>query len=348
MKKNNRFKQEFGLTLFFTLLFVLAMTATFSLSGVLTRVVYYSPLFHREHMPPYTWSFIFTIINLVLGTMAALVCSRNFFAPLNRIFHASDRIADGDYSVRVHPHGIRRIKRFGEKFNRMAEAIGSVETLRADFVNNFSHEFLTPIVSIKGFAKMLHRDDLTMAEKCEYVDIIISECERLSELSTNVLFLSSIEKQTELTDTSRFNVSEQLRLVIALLDSKWSDKHIAFDFECAEVYVEANEQLLKQVWINLLDNAIKFSPDNTTITIGIKNTDKTATVTITDQGEGMSAQTLPHIFEKFYQGDISHTVKGNGLGLSVVKKIVELHRGTVRVISTGADGSVFEVALPQT
>lgn len=150
---------------------------------------------------------------------------------------AADKIAEGDYSVRIHLDNSEAFARLSDSFNHMARELGSVEMLRSDFVNNFSHEFKTPIVSIRGFAKMLKRDDLTPEKQSEYLDIIISESERLAALSTSVLTLTKIERQTILTNKKEFNVSEQLRLVIAMLSDKWQKKQIVFDFDCGEIFL---------------------------------------------------------------------------------------------------------------
>lgn len=289
--------------------------------------------------------FLFCIISILIGTLLAAVFSRLPLKPLREIMAAVDKIADGDYSARIDLKGTEDFKTLSQKFNHMAEEIGSVEMLRSDFVNNFSHEFKTPIVSIRGFAKALKWDDLAPEEREEYLDIIISESERLSDLAANVLYLSKIETQTILTDKTKFNVSEQIRLVIALLDQKFLEKHIEIIFDCREFFIRGNQEMLKQVWINLLDNAIKFSPENGTVTIQIHQAQEHLVFRILDQGCGMSQETMAHIFDKFYQGDISHSTSGNGLGLAIVKKIVELHGGTVSVSSSGS-GSTFEIKLP--
>lgn len=288
--------------------------------------------------------FLFSVVSVLIGTVLAILFSKAPLHPLRELMAATDKIADGDYSVRLTLKGPEEFRELGNKFNHMAEELGSVEMLRTDFVNNFSHEFKTPIVSIRGFAKALKWDDLTPEEREEYLDIIISESERLSALSLNVLYLSKIENQTILTDKKRYNLSEQIRLVVALLDRKLCEKQIEITFDAEEFFIQGNEEMLKQVWINLLDNAIKFSPDDSKIDIGITaNTDRT-TVTITDHGEGMSPETMAHLFDKFYQGDLSHSTSGNGLGLSIVRKIVDLHGGKLSVRSSDR-GSTFEVIL---
>ncbi len=289
--------------------------------------------------------FLFCIISILIGTLLAAVFSRLPLKPLREIMAAVDKIADGDYSARIDLKGTEDFKTLSQKFNHMAEEIGSVEMLRSDFVNNFSHEFKTPIVSIRGFAKALKWEDLTTEEREEYLNIIISESERLSDLAANVLYLSKIETQTILTNKATFNVSEQIRLVIALLDQKFSEKHIDIIFDCKEFFIRGNHEMLKQVWINLLDNAIKFSPENGIVTVQIHPVQEQIIFRISDQGSGMSSEIMTHIFDKFYQGDLSHSTSGNGLGLAIVKKIVELHKGTVSVSSSDR-GSTFEVKLP--
>ena len=247
--------------------------------------------------------------------------------------------------MRVAPGGSDEFRMLGEKFNHMAEELGSVELLRSDFINNFSHEFKTPIVSIRGFAKALKWDDLSESERSEYLDIILEESERLSALAENVLALSRVENQTILTDKTRFNVSEQLRLAIALMDGKWPDKRIDFAFDGGEAYLEGNEQLLQQAWINLLDNAVKFSPEGGTVEVSVAQAGGRMTVSVSDQGPGMTEDVRAHVFDKFYQGDASHTTKGNGLGLALVKRIVELHGGTVEPFAREGGGSRFVVTL---
>ncbi|MEA4964609.1 MAG: HAMP domain-containing sensor histidine kinase [Oscillospiraceae bacterium] len=289
---------------------------------------------------------IFALVSLAVGTVMAFLTSKRPLAPIRRMMEATDQIAGGDYSARIDLKGPEELKQLAEKFNDMAEELGSVEMLRSDFVNNFSHEFKTPIVSIRGFAKMLKRDDLTAEERNEYLDIIISESERLSDLSTNVLNLSKIEQQTILTNIIRVNVSEQIRQVIALLDCKMEAKRIQIDFDCDEVVLNANEELLKQVWINLLDNAVKFSPQGGTISIRIVPEAEYYRIAIKNESESLSKESVAHIFDKFYQGDASHKEKGNGLGLTIAKRIAELHDGTIEVQNDKDQTVTLSVVLP--
>ena len=289
--------------------------------------------------------FMLVIISLSIGAAFTFVFSYMFIKPIRTLEKAADKIAEGDYSVRVSLNGMEEFKQLGERFNHMAEELGSVEMLKSDFVNNFSHEFKTPIVSLRGFAKMLKNDDLTAEEKSEYLNIIIDESERLAEPSPSILNLSRLEQQTILTDKTRFNVSEQIRLVIAMLDSKWHTKNIDFTFEDKDIFINANREMLEQVWINLIDNAIKFSGEKGKVAIQIDENEAEVSVKIKNYGAYITPDKSPHIFEKFYQGDFSRTTKGNGLGLSIVKEIMELHKGKVKLLESGENGTVFEVVL---
>lgn len=337
--------KRFRLTLLFALLIFIIMLLTMALVFVgFHLLVYFGIVPDRkiDRLP----LFLFSVVSIGVGTVLSILFSKRPLKPLREIMDATDRIADGDYNVRIDLRGPEEFRTLSDKFNHMAEEIGSVELLRSDFVNNFSHEFKTPIVSIRGFAKALKWEDLCEEERNEYLDIIISESERLADLSYNILYLSKLEKQTILTDKHTINVSEQIRQVIALLYEKWSERSIELWFDCGETYLACNEELLKQVWIDLLDNAIKFSPIGGKIEIRIAETADELTVSILDEGGGMSEETQQHIFDKFYQGDLSHTTTGNGLGLAIVKRIVELHAGQIRA-HTIEKGSAFIIKLPK-
>ncbi len=289
----------------------------------------------------------FAIVSVSVGTVLAFLFSRLPLKPIRTVCEAADKIAEGDYSVRINLKGPTEFIQLTDSFNHMAEELCSVEMLRSDFVNNFSHEFKTPIVSVRGFAKMLKRDDLTEEERNEYLDTIITESERLAELSTNVLNLTKIEQQTILTDKRLFNVSEQLRLVIAMLSEKWLKKQLEFDFDCGEIYLTGNEEMLKQVWINLLDNAIKFSPDGGAVIIKLRRTAKSVIITVSNEGNILTEESAKHIFDKFYQADKSHAARGYGLGLAITKQIIELHSGTITAKGTEDSRIEFRIELPK-
>lgn len=289
--------------------------------------------------------FLFCLSSIVLGTLLATIFSPKALQYIHEIIAATDKIADGDYSARLSLKGPEEFRILADRFNHMATELGSVEMLRIDFVNNFSHEFKTPIVSIRGFAKALKWEDLSVEERNEYLDIIISESERLSELSSNVLYLSKLENQSILTDKKRFNVTEQIRLVLALLDEKIQQKKIDLTFDNPEVFLEGNEEMMRQVWVNLLDNALKFSPDGSQIEIQIEEAPSQLTIRISNDTTPISPEMKEHLFDKFYQGDPSHSTPGNGLGLSIVKKIITLHEGSIDILSA-EQRCIFEILLP--
>ena len=255
----------------------------------------------------------------------------------------------GDFRARVHfGKRIDMIPAFlqvEESFNKMAEELGDTEMLRQDFINNFSHEFKTPIVSIAGFAKLLQRADLDETQKREYIDAIVEESRRLSDMATNVLKLTKVENQTILTGVSQYNLSEQLRSAVLLLEDQWTAKHMELDMDFPEVSITANEDMLREVWINLVQNAVKYSPDYGPLQIQIQQAQDKVRVCVANSGE-IPAEHLGRIFQKFYQADRSHFSAGNGVGLAIVKRIVELHGGTVSAESTGG-AVIFTVELPK-
>lgn len=299
------------------------------------------------------WRIVSTmaIISTVFGVIITAVGSMLYLRPINRIISQMNRLASGDYRARLHfGRPISAYPTFREistSFNKMAEELESTEMLRSDFINNFSHEFKTPIVSISGFAKLLKRGDLTAQQQREYLDIIESESVRLAAMATNVLDMTKVENQTILTDVTRFNLSEQIRsCVLLLLEGKWAQKEIEFSVEFDEYAIMANEEMLKHVWLNILDNAIKFSPEGAVVSVAIQDRGQRLDVTVCNSGECIPQDRIGKIFNKFYQADESHSKEGNGIGLALVKMITELHRGTVTVTSEN-DLTAFTVSLPK-
>lgn len=286
------------------------------------------------------------IISIVIGTTLSFFMSHFPLRPLHALIRAIHEVSAGNYDVKIHLEHPKEFQELSECFNQMTEELAGIEMFRTDFINNFSHEFKTPIVSILGFAKLLKGQKLDPCQSQEYLDIIIEESRRLSELSSTVLNLSKVESLTLLTDKTEYSLSEQIRESILLLESKWSKKQINFNIDMEEVLIRANEQLLKQVWMNLLDNAIKFSPSSGRIFVILRTDSGNAVFAVKDQGSGMDDSIRKYIFDKFYQGDTSHHMEGNGLGLPLVKKILKLHKGEISVQSQKGKGSVFIVRIP--
>ncbi len=286
------------------------------------------------------------IAALFFGTSIAGMLGRKVMRPINELSDAIERVASGDFSARVRvPHN-PAFRRPMISFNKMAHDLDGIESLRADFVNNVSHEFRTPLSSISGYAKLLQRPNLTEDERREYAGIIAGESNRLATLASNLLRLSKLENQQIVPDRAVFSLDEQLRQAIVLLEPEWSAKDLQMDVQLDPVQYFGNEELLMPVWTNLLGNAIKFTPEGGSVAVRLIDAEDSVIARIKDSGIGMDAETLSHIYEQFYQGDASHAREGAGLGLSLVKRIVELCGGTVGVRSEPGKGTAFEVRLP--
>ena len=293
---------------------------------------------------------VIAAMSLVCGTLIALFLGSVPLRSMNKMTEGLHRLASGDYKAHIEPKGflcmIAPVRDMVESFNATAAELEGTEMLRSDFINNFSHEFKTPIVSIAGFAGLLKQGNLSREEQLEYLDIIESESRRLAQMATNVLDMTKVENQTILTDVTTFNLSEQLRTCVLLLERKWETKNLEMNLELEEHMISGNQELLKHVWVNLLDNAIKFSPEGQTVEISAAEEEGRIAVSICNTGSFIPKGQQEAIFRKFYQADRSHNTEGNGIGLAVVKRVVELHGGTVAVESNPAF-TKFTVVLPK-
>ena len=291
---------------------------------------------------------LFVIVVILLGTLIASLSGKVIVSPIKKLIHGIRRVSHGDFSVQVECDTRTEISELITEFNKMVRELGNIETLRNDFVANVSHEFKTPIAAIEGCATLLQDKNLSPEERLEYTQLISESAHRLSVLTTNILQLSKLENQEIVPELKEFSLDEQLRQAILLLENQWSEKSIDLDIDLDPVTVFASEELLMQVWTNLIGNAIKFSHNGGSITISLKSTDKKYFVSIKDTGIGMSPETIEHIFDKFYQGDTSHSGKGNGLGLPLANRIVTIFGGNMFVKSALGQGSEFVVELPKT
>lgn len=327
-----------------TIIMLLTIVAIYALA----RLGFIETTGEQVGLPELLRFFIYT--SLIIGSPLASLTGKITLKPIKRMIDQLDRLASGDFQARLHfgkpiaDHPT--FKRVERSFNRAAEELDRTEMLRSDFINNFSHEFKTPIVSIAGFAKLLRRGNLTDKQKEEYLEVIEEESLRLSALANNVLNLTRVENQTILTEVTRFNLSEQIRGAVLLLAEKWTPKNLCMDIQFGEHMICANEELLKQVWINLLDNAVKFSEPNGTISVDISEGSESLSISVSNHGKDIPKDRIDHIFNKFYQVDESHSSLGNGIGLAVVKKVCELHGGAVSAKSENGI-TVFTVVLPK-
>lgn len=333
----------FSVIVFFIFLITSAIVMLVSAILVQTGTISLVKISRQEPIVPFA---MLLMVSIIIGTVVSFVISRIPLRPIRRVIDAINRLAAGDFSVRLSTTMAPTFRELVESFNSMAEELGSIELLRTDFINNFSHEFKTPIVSIKGFAEELKHDDLTKEQRDEYLDIIIAESSRLASLATNVLNLSKIEQQVILTDQKEFNITEQVRRCILLFENKWENKHISLNVEMEELSYTGSEELLNQIWLNLIDNAVKFTPQGGVIGIRLSKSGDALRFIITDDGCGISEEAISRVFDKFYQADPARAGSGNGIGLTVAKRIAELHGGTISCRSQEGAGTEFTVTLP--
>lgn len=322
--------------------------ALFYLSYILIRTELISGLSYSAPRP-FTIILFMSLISWIIGSILSFFTYKIPLKPINTMIEKMNQLASGNFKVRLKFDGLLKsypaYKGLRDSFNKMAEELEKTEVLRSDFINNFSHEFKTPIVSIAGFAKVLKRGNLTEEQRAEYIDIIEEESLGLSYMATNVLNFTKVENQTILTDASYFNLSEQIRSSVLLLEKKWLEKNLELGLEFSEYTITANEELLKQVLINLIDNAVKFTPYGGMIDVKIVGDDDYITVEITNTDSEISLTSRTKYLIKFYQADESHSSKGNGIGLAIVKRSVELHKGEVSVKSKNGV-TTFKVELP--
>lgn len=293
----------------------------------------------------------------IVGSVLSFFLIKHFLKPLSELMAATKAVAEGDYSVRVsrektpldiknYQNPMNEFEDFVDSFNKMAESLSSVEMLRSDFINTISHEFKTPVVSIRGFAKLLQNPDLTDEQRKAYTDTILEESLRLTNMSSNIMLLSRYESTHILTDKIVYSLDEQLRSAIQLQSKDWLAKNITLSGELENVEYYGNPDILAHLWSNLLSNAIKFTPENGEISIYLSRSADTITVRFRDNGIGMNEEALTHIYEKFYQADTSRQSAGNGLGLSIAKRVVTLCDGRIDVSSQPGEGTEFTVTLP--
>lgn len=347
MNMIKRLTGKIGLSLYFSLAVFIIFLITVLITGVLVYLLTVFGVLNERIIQDFkVLTFIILIACIMIGTVTSGLASRRMLKSIRTFIDATNQLAGGDFTTRLQLNNPPEFKILSANFNRMADELGGIEILRTDFINNFSHEFRTPIVSIKGFAEILKDDALSKEERNEYLDIVIEESTRLAALASNVLSLSRVEAQMILTNREPFNVGEQIRQCVLLLHTKMEKKHISVKANVQDYEVPGNKEMLNQVWLNLLDNAIKFTPEHGEIEVSMRQAEDKIEITIRDNGAGISPAALPRVFDKFYQQDTSHSTAGNGLGLTIVRKITELHGGTVTCESVPMQGTTFTLLLP--
>ncbi len=296
-----------------------------------------------------------TFINVIfLSILFTLIdYLRRYFSvkrPLNRILEATKKMRQGDFSVRIEKSDFfASPNEFGiiaEDINKLAEELSGVETLRTDFISNVSHELKTPLSVIQNYATLLQDETLSAEVRKEYTQTVMDASKRLSTLITNILRLNKLENQQIYPQNQKYNLSEQMCECLLGFETLWEEKNLQIETDIvSDIQIEADAELLALVWNNLLSNAMKFTDKGGTVSVTVKKEAETAIVIVSDTGCGISSETGKHIFEKFYQGDTAHTVQGNGLGLALVKRIIDIMKGEISVQSIVGKGSTFTVRL---
>lgn len=288
------------------------------------------------------------IIFMMTGSIVFLIVADIIVKPISRLTKVTDELAKGNYKVRVNYEGKDEISSLYASFNQMAVRLAKQETIRQQFISDVSHEFQTPLTAISGFATILKNENLTDEQRQKYADIILFNSNRLSHLSKNMLQLTLLDGEDTALDKTEFPLIEQLNRVIEMEDNAALSKDMEIEFihPKKEFIIEADESRMEQVWINLLSNAIKYTNEHGVVTVEVRRTPTELQVRFEDTGVGMSQDAISHIFERFYRQDKSRTIEGNGLGLSIVKRIIDLHHYKIDVESQEDVGSVFTVYIP--
>lgn len=258
-----------------------------------------------------------------------------------------EKVAHGDFSSQIEYRKNDPMAHVFHDFNQMSTELASVQFLRKDFINNYSHEFKTPIASINGFASLLLERELPLEEQRKYLKIIEEESDRLSRLTSSTILLTKLSSQEVVSNVEEFDLGEQIRQCSIILSQQWLKKGITYNGELPEVKYRGNRELMQHLWMNLLGNAIKYTPNGGEISVVLEENEEHIRIIISDTGEGMDEDTLSHLFVPYYQGDSSHSNSGLGLGLSIVHQIVQLCEGTITVHSVLNEGSKFIIELPK-
>lgn len=337
-------KEEKGLKIrsYLTAVIWTALGISLILSALLFAALNYFFTLPKS-IPTIGWLLIFN--TLISGIITGFLNGK-ILAPITELSQAMSKVSEGDFTQQLETTSrIDEIRESYKSFNIMTKELRATELLQTDFVSNVSHEFKTPINAIEGYTTLLQGEELS-AEEGEWVGKILFNTRRLSGLVGNILLLSRLENQNIPLKKELYRLDEQIRQAILSLETKWTQKEIEFQVSMETVFYTGNEGLLMHIWINLLDNAIKFSPEKGTIAVALKKEAETVRFVIADEGPGIPEEVKSRMFDKFYQADGSHKAEGNGLGLALVKRILDLNDGKIEVENRDYGGCEFIVTLP--
>lgn len=350
MKQIKKRKRKFSFLLSLNAGLVLSACFFFS-STIVLAVIRLTNLVYRNYFKenPFFLLIIFFLSAMAVGTLTLFITMRIITKKFDNARNIIGKIADGDYSEKLPlPSSENILYDVATDFNKMVDRLNATAILQSDFASQFSHEFKTPLVSVKGYAELLERNpQLDENDRRKYLKIIIDEADRLAGLASSTLLISKLESEKLLKHAQPVRVDEQIEECILLLDGEFRKKNIDVKIDLQSFSVKSEADMLKEVWINLLSNAVKYGRENGTVKVRSLITDDCYIVSVEDDGIGMNEKTQAHIFERYYQGENSKDKKGNGLGLSIAKKIVEMTGGNITVKSAPGKGSVFSVVFPK-
>ena len=337
-EQRNRFSLRTHLTLFVTLEMLVCVLIAYGLDQLLNNVL------ELGWTVPLEIELVATC--LLIGILVTGLLSKYFFDPIKKLRVAMDQVAEGDFSIRLEEKSTsKEIMEIYTGFNLMAQELSTTEILQTDFVSNVSHEFKTPINAIEGYSTLLQGSENLDGDQREYVDKIQLNTRRLSSLVGSILLLSKLENQQIPTNQRSYRLDEHIRQSVGALETAWVQKDIELDVELERVSYVGNEPMMRHVWDNLISNAVKFSPQGGIVKLRLTRKLRKLIVTVEDQGAGLSGEAQKHIFDKFYQGDSSHKQEGNGLGLSLVKRILTIEKGQIAAENIPEGGCRFTVTL---
>lgn len=342
-RRSSLFSLKYFVAFFLIMLFVCFANLVLYINTV--RSIEETPLDFRVEL------FVFgnvLFISLVMTWIERVWRKHTIEMPVRRILSAVGKISKGEFGIKVAPQRSRRINEFDDiidGINKMSEELAKVETLKTDFISNVSHEIKTPLAIIQNYATMLQSPSLTEEQRMENAQTIVDATRRLAMLVTNILKLNKLENQEIYPRVEEYNISEQLRRSLLSYEDMWNEKSLEVEVDIEDAFVSCDENLLEIVWSNLISNAIKYTNPGGKITIALKNKPDWIEVMVQDTGCGMDEATGRRIFDKFYQGDTSHAKEGNGLGLAMVKRVVDILEGDITVDSKLGKGSVFTIRI---
>lgn len=329
--------------LFSLIVFIINVIAAF-IPGIVVMIGYHNGVFSR--IGPVLPLFLVCIISIVIGSLVASWVGGRVLAPIVQLRELTKKVSCGEYDVIMDESiGLRSLRELAHDFNVMVRELRQIEGIRSEFTASISHEFKTPLSAIEGYATLIQDPSLTRAERDEYANLIVKSTHRLSKLSSSILKLTRLENQN-IIEKKPFKLDENIRLAILTLEKSWSEKNIFLNVSLDETVFYGDEAFMTQVWINLIENAVKYTKQSGTISVSLKNDSQNAAVIISDNGEGIPDEAIGHIFEKFFKADPSRFGEGVGLGLAIVKRIVTLAGGNISVKSKLGKGTTFTVTLP--